>query len=161
VVARLSLRPALVGFLLAACVVPAAVAAPTRDEYVAATEPICKQETLANRGLLLGVEGMVERGEMRPASHRLLRAGSALDATLKRLAPLPRPAADRARLGRWLRYARRGSALLRQMGLALKRGDRHRSERLAAILLRETKRANATVVGFGFDYCRLNPARFV
>ena len=160
-VARLSLRPALVGFLLAVCAASPAVAAPTRGDFVAAAEPICKQETLAHRGLLSGVEGMVERGQMRPAARRLLRAASALDATLKRLAPLPRPSADRARLARWLRHARKGSALLRQMGLGLKQGNRKGAERLAATLLRETKLANATVVGFDFDYCRLNPARFV
>lgn len=163
-VARFLQRPALAGLtlavLLAAWAASAAVAAPTRSEYVAAAEPICKEETLAHRGVLAGVEGMVERGEIGAAARRLERASSALDGTLKRLARLSRPLADRARLARWLRHARKGSALLRQMGSSLERGERRRAEALAATLLRETKRANAAVAGFDFDYCRLNPARF-
>jgi hypothetical protein len=155
-------RSALIGLPIAALfAVLAAAAAPTRSEYVAAAEPICKEETLAHRGTLRGIEGMVERGELRPAAHRLRRASTALRAVLRRLAGLPRPSADRARLTRWLKHASNGGALLRKMGASLERGDRPRAEHLATALLRETKRANATVVGFGFEYCRLNPARFV
>lgn len=110
--------------------------------------------------MLRGVEGMVERGQMGLAAHRLIRASSALRGTLGRLAHLRRPVADRERLSLWFRHAGNGSALLRRMGTALRSGDRPQAEDLAATLLRETKRANASVVGFDFDYCRLNPARF-
>jgi hypothetical protein len=135
-------------------------AAPTRSEYVTAAEPVCKAETLAHQGVLRGVEEMVEEGRLRPAAARLRRAGAALRAAVERLAVLPRPPADRARLARWFGYAGGGSRLLGKMATALDGGDRRRAQRLAAVLIGETKRANATVVGFGFDYCRLNPARF-
>jgi hypothetical protein len=128
---------------------------------VTSVEAICKAETQAHQGVLQGVEGMVERGELKPAARRLTRAGTALRAAVDRLAPLPRPTADRARLARWFGYAGSGSSLLHRIALALRQGERPEAQHLAAVLINETKRANATVVGFGFDYCRLNPGHFV
>ncbi len=146
--------------LIVACPAPAASVAPTRSEYVASVEPICKEETQTHRGVLEGVEGMVEAGRFEPAARRLRRAGVALREALRRIAPLPRPVADRARLARWFGYARNGSALMGEVATALEREDRSAAQRLAGTMLKETRRANATVVGFDFKYCRLNPAHF-
>ena len=133
----------------------------TRGEYVERVEPICKSETLANRTELKGVEGMVRRGKLRQAAPHVLSAAAALRGAIARISPVPRPPADAARLGRWLGFARAGHDLLQRLGVALRKGDRASAQLLARQLLRNTKRGNATVVTFDFDYCRVNPARFV
>ena len=133
----------------------------TRGEYVERVEPICRSESLAHRNELKGVEGMVRRGDLGRAAPHVLRAAAALRAAIAQISPVPRPPADAARLGRWLAFARSGQDLLRQLGVALRKGDRGLAQRLARGLLKNTKRGNATVVTFDFDYCRVNPARFV
>jgi hypothetical protein len=134
---------------------------PTRSEYVQQVEPICKAETQANRSVLRGVEEMIQQGKLQQAAPRLGRAAAALRAAVKELAKVPRPAADVDRLARWLQLAGGGGELLGQMARKLQQGDREEVQRLSAELLQQTKRANAAVVGFNFDYCRANPARFV
>jgi hypothetical protein len=123
-------------------------------------EPICEQATEANQGILRGVEQMVRNGKPEQAAGRFLRAADALESVIGRLAVVPRPAADKERLSRWLGHARRGAALLRRIGGLLRDDRRPQAERLATRLLSEAKRANAEVVGFNFNFCRLNPARF-
>jgi hypothetical protein len=73
---------------------------------------------------------------------------------------VPRPPGDADRLEEWLGHGKAGSALMRKMARVLKKGRRS-VEGMADELLREAKRGNAVVVGFDFDDCRLNPARFV
>jgi hypothetical protein len=136
-------------------------AEPTRAEYVEEVEPICKSETLAHQTILHGVEELISHGKLKQAAPHLLRAGTALRKAVKKVAAVPRPPADVARLTRWLEFAKSGSKLLRKMGVTLQRGNRSKAQKLAKELLAETKRANATTVGFNFDYCRVNPARFV
>jgi hypothetical protein len=104
---------------------------------------------------------MVRKGDLRRAAPRVMRAAAALGATVERLAAVPRPAADEARLDRWLGYGRAGEGLLRRIGHSLERDDRARVQGMADLALKEAKRANASVVGFGFVYCRLKVARFV
>ncbi len=132
-----------------------------RSEYVERVEPICKAETQAHGSVLQGVEAMVRHDELKRAAPRVLRAADALEAVTKRIAAVPRPPADAARITRWLAFAATGNELLRQLGAELGRGDRDQVQRLGNRILRETKRANATVVGFEFEYCRVSPARFV
>ncbi len=136
-------------------------AASNRDQYVEAVEPICERATLANEGTLDGVEAMFRRGETQRPARRLQRAAAALATAAKQLATVPRPPADVARLAEWLAYAQSGGALLRDMAGAVSRERRSALQAMAERLLREVKRANATVVGFEFDYCRISPARFV
>jgi hypothetical protein len=74
---------------------------------------------------------------------------------------VPRPPTDVQRLAHWLGYSKGAAALLRKMADSLDRGRREEAQGMANELLKDAKRANAVVVGFDFDYCRLKPARFV
>jgi hypothetical protein len=127
---------------------------------VNAVEPICKSETLAHKHILRGVEGMVKQGDLKRAAPPVALAATALQTTAKRIAAVQRPPADVARLARWLGFAKTGGGLLNRLADRLRRDDRSAVQRLANELLRDTKRANAVVVGFDFDYCRVDPARF-
>ncbi len=133
----------------------------TRDEYVARVEPICRSETAAHQNVLRGVEEMVKSGKFRQAAPRVKRAATALQQAVRRIATVPPPPADAARLSHWIGFAKGGVSLLRKMASDLQRGDRRDAQGLANQLLREARRANATTVGFNFDYCRISPARFV
>jgi hypothetical protein len=147
--------------LVAVPVSPASSAVPTRSQYVEQAEPICKAGTLANQTILRGVQNMVRHGKLKRAASRFLRAANALERVVKQLANVPRPPNDADRLVRWLGHARAGGALLGRIGHALGEGRQAEAEDMADQLLREARRANAVVVGFDFNYCRLNPARFV
>jgi hypothetical protein len=149
-----------IGSLLLAAPAPLASTGPTRSEYVNEVEPICKAETLAHKDALQGVEGMVKRGELKRAAPHVARAAAAFRGATRRIAAVPRPPADAARLARWLGFAKTGGKLLDQLAADLRRDDRAAVQRLAKELLREAKRANAVVVGFDFDYCRVDPGRF-
>jgi len=137
-----------------------AAAGPTRAEYVKQVEPICKVRTQANKTVLRNVEDMVREGKLKAAARRFKRAAIALEGAIKQVAQVPRPVADQARLARWLGYGKEGDGLLRQTAKLLGEGERHRVQAMAGKLLATAKRGNATVVGFGFKYCRLNPSRF-
>jgi hypothetical protein len=138
----------------------AASTGPTRSEFVERVESICRQETLAHKHVLGGVEAMVKNGKLKRAAPHVERAAAALQAATKRIAAVPRPPADAARLARWLGFSKAGNALLKRLAASL-RGERKSAvQRLAHELLQETKRANAVVVGFDFHYCRVDPARF-
>lgn len=151
-----------VPLLLALATAPAIRAdAPTRNEYVDLVEPICERGTDANETVLKGVDAMVRKGELGRAAGRFQRAAKALGKVIARLAQVPRPAADTSRLARWLGYAHNGEALLRRISQLLREGKRPQAEETADRLLREIRRANATVVGFDFNHCRLQPGRFV
>ncbi len=135
--------------------------APTRAQYVERVEPICRSATLANRDVLQGVDKLVRRGELEQAGARFRRAAAALAGAVRRVARVPRPEADATRLEEWLGYGNTGRELLGRLAVVLREGKRSKVDGLANQLLRSAKRANAVVVGFNFDYCRLNPARFV
>jgi hypothetical protein len=132
----------------------------TRGSYVEEVESICKTVTLANRSIFRGIEQMIRNGKLRRAAPRFPRAANALDRAIRRVETVPPPPRDRQRLARWLQQGRGGSALLRKVGRTLKKNRRGPLQEMAEQLLLRVKRANATVVGFDFDYCRLNPSRF-
>jgi hypothetical protein len=137
-----------------------AVAGPTRAEYVKQVEPICQARTQTNKTVLHNVDDMVRDGQLEAAARRFKRAAVALEGAIDQVAQVPRPVADKARLARWLRYGKEGDGLLRRTAKLLGEGDRHRVQEMAGKLLTTAKRGNAIVVGFGFEYCRLNPSRF-
>lgn len=139
----------------------AAAAAPTRPQFVERAERICRASTEANGTVLAGAEAMIRAGKLKQVAPRFGRAARVLERTAARLGQVPRPAADAARISRWLGYAKDGVARLRAIRQALGRERRDRVEALANQLLRGARQANGAVAGFDFDYCRMNPARFV
>lgn len=149
--------------LIAVLAAPGSAAAAgtvTREQYVERAEAICKERSLANRGVLDGVEDMVQAGQLKPAGAKVLRASSALSAAIAQLAAVPRPPAAAGQLAGWLGHARDGERLLERIGNRLSGGSRRQVESMAKELLRESKQANAAAIGFGFKYCRLSAARY-
>lgn len=146
--------------VLGLCVSAAHAAELGRDDYVARVEPICKRNTEANRRIFAGAKQEVERGKLRLASRHFARAERALRKTIRQLGAVPRPAADRARLERWLGYLETEGAYLGRIGKALAQGKKGKAQTLSVRLNRNSNLANNSVLPLGFRYCRLDPSRF-
>jgi hypothetical protein len=142
-------------------VVPAVHAAElTRTEYKEAVEPICKRNTEANERIFAGAKEEVKAGKLKLASTHFSRAQTALEKTVRQLAAVPRPAADEAKLAKWIGYLETESAYIGRIGKALAAGQKGKAQTLSVQLNRNSNLANNSVLPFGFDYCKLDPSRF-
>lgn len=133
---------------------------PTRTEYKAAVEPICKSNAEANEHILAGVRTKVRQGRLGAAGRQFMRAATALEKTLRQLKAVPKPPADAARLTEWLKRVGDEEALLRKIGKALIAKDRHKAETLLVKLYSGARVTNSLVLGFGFHYCRFEPSKY-
>lgn len=133
----------------------------TREQYVERLEPICKRNATANSRILKGVKRQVQRGQLKPAGRRFVRASNALGRSVRQMAQVPRPAADAPRLGKWFGYLKRQRVFLLRIGRALKAEKRGLAQNLAVKLDKNNKAANNTVILFGFKQCRIESSRFV
>jgi hypothetical protein len=156
----ISLSTALLALVLLTATL-ALAAETTRAEYVAAVEPICKANTEANKRILAGVQKEVREGKLKSAAARFAKAASALAQTRTELAAVPRPAADKARLSRWLGLVKGEVALFEATAKKLQAGDKAGAEHMSVRLTGEANRANNEVLVFEFRYCRAEPSRFM
>lgn len=132
----------------------------TRAEYAEMVEPICKTNTEANEKIFGGVRQRVKSGELDKAGAQFARAANALEKAIRQLKAVPRPAADEARLRKWFGYVSIEAALLDDVAAALRSGNKFKAQSQVLRLNHNAGRANAQVVGFSFNHCRFNPARF-
>jgi hypothetical protein len=154
-------RVATLAVALALVAVPAAYAAETtRDEYVARVEPICKKDTEANERIFAGAKEEVKEGKLKLASTHFAKAKTALKKTIGQLKAVLQPAADEAKLDKWLGYLETEASYLGRIGKALAQGDKGKAQTLSVRLDRNSNLANDSVLAFGFDYCRLESSRF-
>jgi hypothetical protein len=146
---------------LAIAVSPALAAEePTRPEYKADVEPICKANTKANENILAGVRRKVQQGKLGPAGRQFSRAATALKSTLRQLKAVPKPPADVERPTEWLKRIGDQATLLQKIGKALIDGNRRKAETLSVKLVSGARLTNAIVVSFGFNYCRFEPSKY-
>ena len=158
------MKPALlasVAALLLLLVAPVTMAAaPTRDEYRAQVEPICKANTRANERIFAGVRRQVKEGRLRTAAGQFSKAAKALKTALNEIRAVPQPTADQARLSRWLGYVKAEVELFERVAKKLRSGDKVGAQTLVVRLTHTANLANNQVLVFEFNYCRLNPSRF-
>jgi len=144
--------------------VPVALAAEgelSREEYVQRLEPICKANTKNNSRILKGVKAEVKMGKLAPAGRRFIRASGALGKSIGQMQKVPRPAADDAKLTKWLGYLKNEQRYLLLIGKSLKSGNKFKAQKPAVKLKRNNNQANNTVISFGFKECRIDSSRFV
>ena len=132
----------------------------SRDEYKEAAEPICKTSAKANERILSGVRKEVKQGKLKTAAAKFSKASKEQSQALEQLKALPRPAADEARLSKWLGYLKIEAELFEQAGRKLKAGDKPGAEHVFAKLTPNANKANNQVLPFEFRYCRLEPQKF-
>jgi len=133
---------------------------PTRDEYVARVEPICKTNVEANKRIFKGAKAQVKAGELKQGSKHFLRAATALNKTIAQLEAVPQPSADEAKLAKWIGYLHTESGYFQKIGKALATDNKYKAQNLSVKLNRNSNLANNTVLVFGFNYCRIDSSRF-
>jgi hypothetical protein len=138
----------------------AAAAEVTRESYREAVEPICKTDTQANERIFAGVKQEVRQGKLKPAAVKFSKAAAALKAAIAQIKMVPAPAADAARLSKWLGKVSNEAGYFEAVAGKLRAGDKAGAEHLVNKLTTEAGAANNTVIAFEFTYCRLEPSRF-
>lgn len=133
----------------------------TRPQYVEHAEPICKVNTLANRHILKNVRKDVREGKLKVAGGKFSRAARAVDQTTGRLEGLPRPSEDESRLARWFVQLNEETRLLEKVARRLKNGSTVDLGSYVLELRHVANKANNVVLTFGFEYCLLQPARYL
>lgn len=157
---RLSLALGVLALMLAQGAVLASAAEVSREDWVAKVEPICKTNVLANKRIFKGAKAEVKKGELKKASTHFTRAATAFEKTTKQIKAVPQPTTDEAKIANWLRYLNKETGYVRSIGKALAAEKRHKAESISVELNRNSTRANNAALGFDFDYCRIDPARF-
>jgi len=143
-------------------VVPVALAAtPAQIEYAEGVEPICKRNSEANSRILKGVKGQVQRGDLKAAGRRFVRASTALGKAVAQIDQVPKPVEYEAKLTKWVGYLKQEKTYLQQIGGALKADDKIKAQKLAVKLNRNNNQANNTVISFPFKECRIDSSRFL
>jgi hypothetical protein len=158
-------RPLVIGLALGLAAISAAATAfaaeaPTRAEYVARLERICKPGSEATQRAVRGVRADVHAERLRLAATKFANAKRIFARTVSAIAPVPRPGADRATLARWFAALGRETVYLGRTAAALRTEDIARFQRVSADFIHEGNKANNVVVSFGFNYCDFKPSRF-
>jgi hypothetical protein len=151
----------LIAALLLVTVVAAAQAGEvSRADYTAAVEPICKANTEANKKILRGVKAKVKAGKLNVAAGQFASAAKALRKTLAELKAVPQPAADSAKLAKWLSYVKAEADLFGQTAGKLAAGNKIGAQAMVVRLVHNANLANNQVLAFEFTYCRFEPSKF-
>lgn len=139
---------------------PATAAEQTREGYVAAVEPICKRNKAAADRLLGPVKGLVKQDKLKQAGTAFSKAATELEKTQKKLAAVPQPPSDAAKLSKWLSEIRSEVALMRTIATKFRQGKKGPASSLAVKLQQNATKAYNMVIAFQFDYCRIDPSRY-
>jgi hypothetical protein len=156
--------PALCAALLLALSLAAPVASaaedPTRPEYVAQLEQICKPGSEATQRAVRGMRSDIRSERLRLAASKFAKAERIFAHTVSSISAVPRPPADRPTLSRWFVALGRETDYLGRTAEALRAEDIARFQRVSGQFFQQGSRANNIVVSFGFDYCNFKPSRF-
>jgi hypothetical protein len=159
---RIAKAAPLAAMLLAAasaCLATAAEA-PTRAEYVAQLEGICKPGVQATQRVMKGVRDDVRAERDAIAARKFGRGAAIFDGTIGGIAAVPRPPTDIARLRKWFVYLNRQEEYLRQITAHLRAGQTIKAQRSTARFIHNGNLANNVVLAFGFNYCSFRFSRF-
>jgi hypothetical protein len=134
--------------------------APERDRYVAALETICKPRAQATERAVKGAKGDISAERLKVAAGKFRRASRIFSTTVSKMAVVPRPAADAARLKNWFVFLGRQEDYLQRMVRKLEAGRAVEAQRLVARFIHNGNLANEAVLAFGFDYCAFKFSRY-
>lgn len=156
---KLILLTALISVALGA--VPSLAAETSREDYVAAVDPICKANTEANEKILRGVRAKVKAGKLDAASRQFKAAARALKATHAQILVVPKPTADASRLTKWLATIKTEIGLFEAAGNKLAKGELTAAQKMVIRLTTVARQANNQVLPMEFFHCRFQPSKFV
>jgi len=125
----------------------------SREEYVQRVDAICRKQKTSNERLQREAEKLIRHGDAQAASKPTLRLARSFARAVAQIVKVPRPAADQARLKKWLGYQKVERSLLFQIGRALKKGQTRLVSRLQTRAAHVERLANRLVFSFEFKYC--------
>jgi len=138
----------------------AAAEEPTRDEYVSHLESVCKPDAEATQRAMKGARSDVKTERLSVAAGKFAKATRIFGSTVKKITPVPRPAADKERLARWFTDLRRQKSYLGQITAQLRSNHAIKAQRLIARFIHSGNLANNVVLAFGFNYCSFKFSRY-
>ncbi len=160
--ARKNILRALLGsvsvLMVFAALAPAAVE--TRDEYKTLVEPICQKNKQESDRYLKGVRNLVKQDKLAQAGTAFAKAAAALEKAQKQLAAVEQPAADSAKLDKWLSEIKAEAALMKTISAKFKQGNKSKATSLAVKLQNNANKANSLVIVFQFNYCKIDPSKY-
>jgi hypothetical protein len=153
--------------IVATALLPAATASaaeePTRAQYVEQVDPICQANTEANKRILKNVKTKARSKSpktVRQAGSQFIQASTAFAAAEKKIAAVPRPPADDARLLKWFKHLGIVRTNLRKLGKALQQGEKILAAHEQVRVERAANAANNVSFVFEFKYCHLSASNF-
>jgi hypothetical protein len=149
-----------VAAMLALGAVAFAEEAPTRDEYVAQVDPICKKNADANQKILKGVQDKARAGKLKAAGGQFIRAAAAFGAARQKIVVVPLPTEYAAKLQKWFVSLKKIQTTLTEIGKTLKEGNKIRAAHLSIQLEHSTNSANNISFPLEFRYCHLRRSQF-
>lgn len=137
-----------------------AVEPPTRAEYVAQLEAICKPDAEATQRAMKGARGDLQAERIALATGKFAKASTIFAGTVGKIAKVPRPTADVTRLTKWFTYLGQQETNLRQITTELRADHAIKAQRLTARFIHNGNLANNVVLAFGFNYCSFKFSRY-
>ncbi len=160
VATRIGVAAIAIALLFAAAANAEEAPAPSRADYVAKLEGICKPRALATKRAVQGMRADLRAERLAIAAAKFSQASRFFAATVREISPLPRPAADRPTLARWFGYLAQEESNLQRV-VAVLRADRPVAfQHASARFVTSGERADNVVLAFGFNYCYFKLSRF-
>lgn len=133
---------------------------PTRQEYVSQLEEICKPDAEATQRAMKGARSDIQTERFGVAAGKFAKATQIFGSTVKKIAPVSRPSADKERLGKWFVDLRKQESYLGQITAQLRADHGIKAQRLIARFIHAGNLANNVVLPFGFNYCSFKFSRY-
>jgi hypothetical protein len=146
--------------LLITAATAVAAQAPTREEYVAQLEGVCRPDAEATQKAMKGARSDIRSERLAIAAGKFATATRIFGSTVKRISAVSRPPADAAKLGKWFGYLKNQQSYLRQITAQLRAGHAIQAQRLTARFIHNGNLANNVVLAFGFNYCSFKFSRY-
>jgi hypothetical protein len=139
--------------------IAAGASAPTREEYVARAEPICKAGGEAVEPILKGLAKKLEQPHLAPAGRALSKAAKLLVKQRTQVLALPKPSEDAATLTSWLKQLKVENTLMERAGKLMLEERKSQVQGYLARFAHAGNVANDIVLGFGFNHCLFRLAK--
>ncbi len=140
--------------------VPLGTEGPTRKEYVAELEKVCKPGAEATQKAMQGVRDDVKEDRIAIATTKFEQAAKIFGRTVTEIGRPARPPADTSRLKKWFTYLNRQEQYLQEISVQLRAGHKIKAQRLTGRFIHNGNLANNVTLAFGFNYCSFKFSRY-
>ena len=148
-----SIAAAVLGLCVLAAATALAAAPPTREQYVAQAEQICKSGSPAAFAHLKSAKKNIQKDKAELGGRELIQVSEMFKSMGKRIKAIPKPTEDTETLAEWADKLDEENVVLRKAGEALVSGQKVKGQGYLTRFLHNSAAARDVVLGFGFNYC--------